>query len=110
MVREAARGDPHLEACARAALRVHQTYWEKFIDRVVFRNSTFGAMKIRNAFIRALGHRLASDPSSSLRETTTLQRLCRRATAYQGSRELSILDDKELDYLMRSIIKGMQVS
>ena len=110
MVSEASRGDPHLEACARAVLRINQTYWEKFIDRVVFRNSTFGAMNIRNAFIRALGDRLASDPSSNLRETTTLQRVCRRATAYQGSRELSILKDDELDYLMRSVINGVQVS
>lgn len=104
MVSEAAQGNPHVEACARAALRVHQTYWEKFIDRVVFRNSTFGAMNIRNAFIRALGHRLACDPSSNLRETTTLQRLCRRATVYQGSRELSILDDEALDTLMQAVV------
>ena len=110
MVREAARENPHVEVSVRAVLRVHQTYWEKFIDRIVFRNSTFGAVNIRNAFIRALGHHLAADPSSNLRETTTLQRLCRRATAYQGSRELSILRDEELDYLMRSIVESIPVS
>ncbi len=109
MAREAAGGDPHSLACARTVLRVNQTYWEKFIDRVVFRNSTFGSMNIRNAFIRALGHCFVSNPSSNLRESMTLQRLCRRATAYQGSRELSILRDEELDSLMRIIIDGVQV-
>ena len=110
MAREAARDDPHLLVCARTILRLNQTYWEKFIDRVVFRNSTFGSVNIRNAFICALGDRFVSNPSSNLRETKTLQRLCRRATAYQGSLELSILKDEELDNLMRSIVESVPAS
>ena len=106
MVSEAANGDPGIEAAVRGALRVNQTYWEKFIDRVVFRNSTFGARNVRNAFIRALGSSLSSDPSSSLRHPASLQRLCRMATAYQGSRELGIVSVGELDALMQSLVQS----
>lgn len=105
MIIEAGNGDSQIEANTRAVLRIHQTYWEKIIDRIVFRNSTFGSKNIRNAFIRALGDHLASDPSSNLKETNILQRLCRRASAYQGSRELCILSDEILDSLMQSIIE-----
>ena len=105
MVAQAACGDTDLERAVRTALRINQTYWEKFIDRVVFRNSTFGAMSIRNAFIRALGSALTANPASSLREAKTLQRLCRRATAYQGNRELGIVSDHELDALMQELIR-----
>ena len=106
MVSEAAHGDTGIEAAVRGALRVNQTYWEKFIDRVVFRNSTFGAMNVRNAFIRALGSSLSSDPTSNLRQPATLQRLCRMATAYQGSRELGIIGVRELDTLMQSLVQS----
>lgn len=104
MVEEAANGDPELARCARSALRINQTYWEKFIDRVVFRNSTFGSANIRSSFIRALGMAIETGPSPTLRETTTLQSLCRRASAYQGSRELGILDERALDRLFASIV------
>ena len=107
MVREAAHGDPDIEAAVRYVLRINQTYWEKFIDRVVFRNSTFGAMNVRNAFIRALGISLSSPgPASRLRQPATLQRLCRMATAYQGSRELGIVGAGELDALMQSLVQS----
>lgn len=104
MANEAARGDPKLEECVRTAFRISQNYWEKFIDRVVFRNSTFGAVNIRSAFVRALGCALSANPNSGCRETTTLQRLCRRATAYQGGRELGIFSDEELDELMQTLV------
>ena len=35
-------------------LRINQTYWEKIIDRIVSRNSTFGSEEVRAAFILAL--------------------------------------------------------
>lgn len=100
MVEQAANADSMVASQVRAVLRVNQTYWEKLIDRVVFRNSTFGSASIRNAFIRVLGRHLESNGGSTLSTTAGLQRLCRRATAYQGVRELSILDDGELDELM----------
>ena len=104
MVEQVARGDEEVAAQVRAVIRVSQTYWEKLVDRIVFRNSTFGSVNIRNAFLRALARLLENDPSSELRSSPTLQRICRRATAYQGSRELSILDDDELDVLMQTVM------
>jgi len=106
MVSEAAHGNSEIENAVRAAFRINQTYWEKFIDRVVFRNSTFGAFNIRSAFARALGSALATNPTSNLRETKTLQRLCRNATAYQGSRELGIIGDKDLDVIMQKLVEN----
>ena len=106
MVEQVARGDEDVAAQVRAVIRVSQTYWEKLVDRIVFRNSTFGSTNIRNAFLRALAHLLETDPSSELRRSATLQRICRRATAYQGSRELSILYDDELDALMQTVVSA----
>jgi len=106
MVSQAAQGNSELESAVRAVFRINQTYWEKFIDRVVFRNSTFGASDIRSAFARALGSAVAANPASNLRETKTLQRLCRNATACQGSRELGIVGDKELDAIMQMLVKN----
>lgn len=106
MVEQVARGDEEVAAQVRAVIRISQTHWEKLVDRIVFRNSTFGSVNIRNAFLRALGQLLDSDPGSGLWNSSTLQRICRRATAYQGSRELSILDDDELDELMQTVVSA----
>lgn len=104
IVFEAAGGNEEFKQCVRTALRISQNYWEKFIDRVVFRNSTFGSTNIRSSFIRTLGQELETNPNSKLYETASLQRLCRRATAYQGSRELAIIEDNTLDELFLSLI------
>ena len=106
MVEQVARGDEEVAAQVRAVIRISQTYWEKLVDRIVFRNSTFGSVNIRNAFLRALGQVLDEDPGSGVKSSTELQRICRRATAYQGSRELSILDDDELDELMQTVVSA----
>ena len=88
----------------RAILRTNQTYWEKLIDRIVFRNSTFGSENIRSAFLRALAQFVQANPTTNLTSSAGLQRLCRRATTYQGARELSILNDSELDALMEAVV------
>ena len=106
MVEQVSRGDEAVAAQVRAVIRISQTYWEKLVDRIVFRNSTFGSVNIRNAFLRALGQVLDEDPDSGVKSSTELQRICRRATAYQGSRELSILDDAELDALMQGLVSA----
>ena len=106
MVEQAADGDQEIAAYVRSVIRIHQTYWEKLVDRIVFRNSTFGSTNIRNAFIRALAQFIQSNPETELAKTDGLQRLCRRATAYQGNRELSILNESELDALMGAIVSG----
>lgn len=104
MVDQAANGNAQMTAVVRAIIRTNQTYWEKLIDRIVFRNSTFGSENIRNAFLRALALFVQSNPTSGLTSSPGLQRLCRRAATYQGSRELSILNDNELDALMGDIV------
>ena len=106
MVEQAADGDQELAAHVRSVIRIHQTYWEKLVDRIVFRNSTFGSSNIRNAFMRSLAKFIQSNPETELAKTEGLQRLCRRATAYQGNRELSILSDSELDALMGAIVSA----
>ena len=104
MVNQAANDNAQMAAVVRAIIRTNQTYWEKLIDRIVFRNSTFGSENIRNAFLRALALFVQSNPTSGLTSSPGLQRLCRRAATYQGSRELSILNDNELDALMGDIV------
>ena len=101
---QAASGDPQIASGVRAVLRTNQTYWEKLIDRIVFRNSTFGSENIRSAFLRTLARFVQADPTSNLSSSASLQRLCRRATTYQGARELSILNDGELDTLMGAVV------
>ena len=108
MVEQVAQGDEDTAARVRAVIRISQTYWEKLVDRIVFRNSTFGSENIRTAFLRSLAQLLAHDPRPGLRSSATLQRICRRATVYQGSRELSILDDKELHELMETVVSAAQ--
>lgn len=104
MIRQAAKEDVGMENRIRNLVRTNQSFWEKFIDRIVFRNSTFGSNNIRGAFLRALANFVLEDPSTDLRSPDGLQRLCRRAAAYQGTRELSFLDDSELDDLMEEIV------
>ena len=106
MVEQVAQGDEEVAAQVRDVIRISQTYWEKLVDRIVFRNSTFGSVNIRNAFLKALAQLLARNPESGLRSSSALQRICRRATVYQGGRELSILDDGELDDLMQSVVSA----
>ena len=102
----AAQGDAQLATQLRIVVRTSQTYWEKLIDRIVFRNSTFGSANIRSSFLRSLARYVGSNPESKLRSTNGLQRLCRRTTTYQGQRELGILTDDELDTLMTSIVSS----
>ena len=104
MVEQASCGEDEVAKRVRQIIRISQTYWEKLVDRIVFRNSTFGSENIRNAFVRALAALVQANPDSNLARTDGLQRLCRRATAYQGSRELSIFTDSELDELMKGVV------
>ena len=103
-VDHASQGDPQLARHLRDVVRSSQTYWEKFIDRVVFRNSTFGDESLRSAFLRALAQFARDNPGTKFLQTEGIQRLCRRATTYQGRLELSILDDDELNELMAAMI------
>ncbi len=104
IVAEAADGDDQSAHLVRRVVRIHQTYWEKLVDRIVFRNSTFGSANIRNAFLRAVSKFLRDNPDSNLTTHQSFQRLCRRTTAYQGMLEMGVLSDTELDDLMASVV------
>ena len=105
LVEQTTCADPESADQVRKIIRLNQTYWEKLIDRIVSRNSTFGSTNIRNAFFKALAQFVQSNPDSALTHAKGLQRLCRRATTYQGHRELSILTDEELDDLMKVVVR-----
>ena len=107
LVEQTAQGDTSLAAQVRKVIRIHQTYWEKLIDRIVSRNSTFGSLGVRNAFLQALARCIAANPGTGLRETKVLERTCRRITVHQGTRELSILDDAELVAIMEAVIHSV---
>ena len=106
IVAQAAGGDDQWARQVRRVVRIHQTYWEKLVDRIVFRNSTFGSTNIRNALLRALAQFLRDNPDSDLTTYQSFQRLCRRTTAYQGRLEMSMLSDTELDELMVAVVKN----
>ena len=99
-------GRPDRTSDVRSILRIHQTYWEKLVDRIVFRNSTFGSINIRNAFLRAVAQSVQSNRETHLATTGGLQRACRLATAYQGKLELSVLSDLELDSIMAAVVEA----
>ena len=104
IVRQVAPDDAALAAQVHKTLRISQTYWEKTIDRIVSRNSTFGASNVRNAFLRSLAQLLSDGSETGLAETSGLLNACRIAAMHQGTRELSILDDAELAEIMASIL------
>ncbi len=106
VVAQAGGGDKQRSRQVRFVVRIHQTYWEKLVDRIVFRNSTFGSTNIRNALLCALGEFLDANPKSDLSTYQSFQRLCRRTTAFQGSLELSVLSDTELGALMQRVVEG----
>ena len=106
MVQQISEGNEDVAEQVREVVRV-QNYWEKFIDHVVSRNSTFGSLKIRNAFMRTLSGFISENPESIARETKGLQRACRQAAMRQGAQELSILDDGYLDKIMLEIVQSV---
>ena len=107
LVNQTAQGDTRLAMQVRQVIRIHQTYWEKLIDRIVSRNSTFGSLEVRNAFLQTLARCIAANPSSELQKTKMLERTCRRIALHQGARELSILDNVELVEIMDAVVHSV---
>jgi len=87
----------------RPVVRSSQTYWEKFVDRVIIRSPTFGSENVRGAFLRALAQLAENNPEAKFL-SEDMQRLSRRAGVYQGRRELSILDNADLDEMMAEVV------
>lgn len=103
LVEQVSPDDEAVTNQVRTVLRINQTYWEKIVDRIVSRNSTFGSQRVRSAFLVALAH-MVDDPTSALRQPKVLVRACRRVAAYQATRELSILTDDELGEIMKEVL------
>jgi len=103
-VSQAGDGTEALAGALRAIVRSRQTYWEKFIDRVIIRSPTFGSATVRGAFLRALARHVQDNPDTPQR-AEDMQRLTRRAGICQGRQELSILEDADLDALMTGVVE-----
>ena len=106
-VAQVASADSDLAGEAWELVRVNQTYWEKLIDRIVSRNSTFGAEEVRTAFVGSLARFIAQNPDTSLRTPAGLERATQQVAAYQGARELSVLERAELVTIVQQIVGGI---
>ena len=104
IVAEVAQENDYLATQIHAITRISQTYWEKLVDRIVHRNSTFGSLRVRSAFIRRLTHFITDKKVTTLKETKKLESACRKVSVYQGIRELSILNDAELEEIMDTVL------
>ncbi len=104
-VGQAMHDTPALGPALRTIVRSSQTYWEKFVDRVIIRSPTFGSENVRGAFLRALARHAQDNPDPKLR-SSDMQRLSRRARVYQGRQELSILENADLDALMTVVVEN----
>ena len=112
IVEEVADNDEDIARLVGNVLRLSQTYWEKIVDRIVSRNSTFGASEVRRAFLLTLALEIESArqdvraSGSHLEKPKYLTRVCRRIAAHQGMRELSVLSPGSLEKLMMNAIAG----
>jgi len=108
IVEEVAGKDEDIARLVGNVLRINQTYWEKIVDRIVSRNSTFGAVEVRRAFLLTLALEVESTREdggvSRLENPKHLVRSCRRVAAHQGMRELSLLGPPALEELMTSVL------
>ena len=114
IVEEAAGRDEDIARLVGNVLRISQTYWEKIVDRIVSRNSTFGSAEVRRAFLLTLALEVESaredvqGSESPLEKSKHLTRVCRRVAAHQGMRELSVLGPIALEELMMNVMAGSQ--
>ena len=106
-MKQIAQGDPRLAAQVRKVIRISQDYWEKLVDRIVSRNSTFGSLEVRNAFFQTLARFIDTNPETELQNPKVILRTCRRITVHQGTRELSVLADTELEAIMEEVVHSI---
>jgi len=110
IVEEVAGRDEDIARLVGNVLRINQTYWEKIVDRIVSRNSTFGAVEVRRTFLLTLALEVESAREdgrvSRLEKPKHLVRSCRRFAAHQGMRELSLLGPQALEELVMSVLAG----
>ena len=85
--------------------RVNQTYWEELVVLVVSRNSVLGSQEVRDEFIRSLADLMANEPHTPMRIARNLRAACRMVGTIQASRELSVLEESELQSLMAEVVR-----
>ena len=105
LVREVARGHPGQANKVRKATRVSQAFWEELVVLVVSRNSVLGSREVRDQFVLSLAELMAAEPMTPLRIARNLRTACRVVGALQASRELSVLDAKDLRTLMDRVVR-----
>ena len=105
LVAEISQGDPDQAESVRLVARVNQTYWEELVTLVVSRNSVLGSHAIRDSFVLSLGDLLSKKPETPLRLSQNLRLACRTIGAIQASRELSVLNEREVRSLMDEVVE-----
>ena len=109
LVCEVSNGDPDRAGSVREVTRITQTYWEELVTLVVSRNSVLGSHSVRNTFILSLADLMEKEPDTPLRLATNLRIACRMIGVMQASRELSILDQRELRTLIDKVVEFQHV-
>ncbi len=102
-VNQALQSNLELGSALRTVVRSSKEYWETFVNRIIIRSPTFGSESVRSAFLRALARQVQNYPETKLL-AKDMQRFSRRAGIHQGSRELGILEEIELDELMAVVV------
>lgn len=105
LVREIGEHRGATVAQVRSVLCVSQSYWEELVTLVVSRNSVLGSDKVRSRFILGLADLLFEQPDSPLRTGKELRRACRALGVMQASRELSVLEDEDLQAQMDRLVR-----
>ena len=105
LVSEVSKGDPDITEDVREVTRVNQAYWEELVVLVVSRNSVLGSHEVRDRFILSLAELMARERSTPLRTAKNLRAACRMVGTIQASRELSVLEEGELQKLMDDVVR-----
>ena len=84
-----------------------QQYWEELVTFVVSRNSVFGSVEVRDILIQTLAKVLDDDPTSPLRSSEQLKRVCRSVSSIQASVELSVVPSKDVTEMIGKIVDSV---
>lgn len=106
-VEQIGRDDPGIRTDVRNVVRLNKTYWERLVVMVVSRNSVLGSHEIRNAFVMRLAKAIGSEPNGPVATGAGLVRGCRNLSALQATRELSVLEAKEVEEIVDRIISAI---
>ena len=105
LVDQISRGDGDTAEKIREVVRRSPTYWGVLTNLVVSRNSVLGSSKVRNAFIVSLAKLFEKSAESRLKTSKELLRVCHYIGSIQASRELSVLDNDEIESFMAEIVE-----